>query len=492
MKLKGTLILFILMSFDLVGQHSYFQEYHDAENTTINDVVEVEDGYVYCGKQQIFGNDELSGILWKTDTNGNTVWQKLIHENDADIFQQIVSNNGELFVIGVSYQQNPATGRVRKLIKFSSEGVKLWEAEFGDSAVAFYDNNLYELLDVKDGMIVASSGYGDANKLTEGELYKLDYDGSILWSKQYCYEPVGENSYDVVLNVKQDEGGYVFLLYSYVSYAPSHEEHIVKVDVNGNEVWRKKVSDYLLSPELAVANTVNTVVNVAPYKDGYIALMQALGEFEEVERTYLMEMDSNGNVWEVTSYLDTIWHESLTMEVNENNEIFVFTTHMPITSLPELALMKFNSDKSLGWYKTYGSDELSEWQMSGILTSDGGALVSGRNFHTLPGELEYDNLSVAKVDCMGNIDWDYLSCSINSSNNPLVFPNPSSGVYHFQFNKVSDAILYIYDLNGRVLQKFSTSDSSVLNLDLSGVSAGVYVYVLEVGSNVYRGNLLKQ
>lgn len=72
-----------------------------------------------------------------------------------------------------------------------------------------------------------------------------------------------------------------------------------------------------------------------------------------------------------------------------------------------------------------------------------------------------------------------------------VYPNPSSGVVHFDVNALGDANYKVFDLNGRCVKEGRTVLTSTLQaVDLSTLPAGGYVLQLHTSSRSYSANVI--
>ncbi|MCX6291091.1 MAG: T9SS type A sorting domain-containing protein, partial [Bacteroidetes bacterium] len=76
--------------------------------------------------------------------------------------------------------------------------------------------------------------------------------------------------------------------------------------------------------------------------------------------------------------------------------------------------------------------------------------------------------------------------------NVLVYPNPTAGVFHFQFGNKENAIknVTITDVTGRII--FFTNQNKN-EVDLSFAAAGIYFYsVVTKEEKVFKGKLVKE
>lgn len=66
------------------------------------------------------------------------------------------------------------------------------------------------------------------------------------------------------------------------------------------------------------------------------------------------------------------------------------------------------------------------------------------------------------------------------NHNFLLYPNPSTGLFYLQYtNEVILENIVVYDMTGRIISKPSLNANNVIEIDLSGVSTGVYMLKID-------------
>lgn len=487
------ILIFQQVGFLAITQEAYFKEFDNEYNEELYDVTETEDGFAICGYTELNSNinNDKDGLLMRIDEIGNVVWSKQLNEDYFDRFERVLFIDGLLYVVGKTHPQN-SNGN-RRFWKYSIEGELLKSKDFGGIALASFDNQNYKLIDTGDGLIVAGSGSSNSTTSTDGELTKLDYLGNEVWSKKFNYD-TPSITIDIVKGIEKEDDGFILFMQSTTTDALNHSEHIIKTDLNGNELWRKNVTNYPVPLGLELSGKTNTPSTITPYQDGYIMIVQAKDEFEKSFRTYLVELDEIGNEIKVDSFLDSIDHTVYNLSVNEKNEIYLSGLDMTEYSPEDWAwkhhLIKWNSNKELIWRKRQGSNNIINWYRHGSQTSDGGYISVGHIFRT---SAPRRNPIIIKRDCQGNIVWNNSMCSItNSDSEYKVFPNPSSGIFFFHWNENVDITGKVYNALGQVIREFSSTNKSVFQLDLTAVADGVYSYTIIINNEVtINGKVLR-
>ncbi len=73
-----------------------------------------------------------------------------------------------------------------------------------------------------------------------------------------------------------------------------------------------------------------------------------------------------------------------------------------------------------------------------------------------------------------------------------VYPNPSTGIFHFQFSDSREQIkrIAITDITGRVVY---TVEKNLSELNTSELSSGIYFYsVFTKSDKLFKGKLIKE
>ncbi|MDP2189313.1 MAG: M43 family zinc metalloprotease [Sphingobacteriaceae bacterium] len=127
---------------------------------------------------------------------------------------------------------------------------------------------------------------------------------------------------------------------------------------------------------------------------------------------------------------------------------------------------------------------------------DGQLLVNETSRSLRPQTSGVYSLELEENSCASfrSSDFAYFMTSVQEGSTTTfsVYPNPSSGLYVFETRQAVDRMydLQITDLQGRVLQQVSSS-AAQFEIDLRGVSAGVYLLRYSSGANVSWMRLVK-
>jgi hypothetical protein len=188
----------------------------------------------YDGNIVICGNLDHHILVFKISKNGDLIWKKMIGGVMTSVASGIAETKDHQLVIcgytDMNYNQSRADIMV---VKMSEAGDSLWTKTFGGTE----NDTGYSITGTSDGnMLVAAKT--ESFDAYDPDLYlvKIDMDGKELWAKKYYNEGT-----EVPVHVMETkEGGYLVTGTS-KDYNPQFNLYLFKVNSAGNYLWKNSV-----------------------------------------------------------------------------------------------------------------------------------------------------------------------------------------------------------------------------------------------------------
>ncbi|MBA3705832.1 MAG: hypothetical protein H0W84_08020 [Bacteroidetes bacterium] len=120
----------------------------------------------------------------------------------------------------------------------NSQGQKTWTKKYGNSKFQYLDNNLIARWFYKQGNFLYHAGAVlDSNNNYLGVFIKIGLNGDTIWQKKF-YDPAYK-VYPQMVTGSEDGG---FFITGFFEQTGNRPVMLIKTDINGNELWRKKIT----------------------------------------------------------------------------------------------------------------------------------------------------------------------------------------------------------------------------------------------------------
>lgn len=342
-----------------------------------------EGGFIMAGQSSSSSNS----LLWivKTDANGNEEWNNSYtraYYSEARYIQQTA--DGGYIVAGYTGSQN--SSKDFWILKTDANGAVQWEKTFGGSN----DDEAYSIYPTKEngvanGYIVAGTTSSDDGDVTGGAegwfnywVVKLDMNGNLVWQKKL---EANQRPY----SIKQtNDGGYIIAGDSptyYNQVANPNDPYdegafnVIKLNASGGFQWQLSLGTYRLD---AASDIIQT-------SDGnYIAAGYTTSATEAAGLDGLaVKIGTSGNIlwYKEIDYTDRDELKSI-RETADGGFAFCGITIYPWNDFYgtydpfDFWLGKLDASGQLVWQSAWGNQDENE-ALAIVPTADGGYVIAG-------------------------------------------------------------------------------------------------------------------
>ncbi|MBU3928811.1 MAG: hypothetical protein KKB74_13480, partial [Bacteroidetes bacterium] len=259
---------------------------------------------------------------------------------------------------------------------------------------------------------------------------------------------------------------------------------VIKVESGGQEIWR----------QLYGLDNHDFGYSIKKAQDGGYYLFGSSQSYGEGSFDMLLIKISESGVEE--------WHQSyggpeyeygMSLDLNQNNELFLFGTTKSFgqNSSADFYLIKSDDQGNALWEITIGGDNI-DYGYSVVATADSGCAVVGSSQSF--GSGMFDVLFV-KIDKNGLIENLMNGIDTLLDNQIVIAPNPVSNTGHILLNEANmtaSRTLEIKTINGSLIKKYRLTAPD-LSFNVLGLPAAIYVYTLysdDPSAQVFRGKLI--
>ena len=321
-----------------------------------------DNGYVIAGYTSSFGAGSADFWLVKTDSDGNTQWNKTYGGLGRDEAYSVQQTSDGGYILGGSTRSFGAGLSDFWLVKTDSSGELMWNKTYG----ALFFDVAYSVQQTSDGGYIVA---GSTNSLGSGSedfwVIKTDPNGGMQWSKTYG------GLYDEVAYAVQEinDGGYIVCGYT-SSFGAGYEDFwLLKIDSDGkvllNRTYGGENSEYAYFVQQT--NDNGYVIAGSTY---------SLGAGLDV---WLVKTDSAGTMQWGKTYGGLLDEEAYAVQQTSDEGYIVAGFADSLSDNRDVWLIKTNSAGNIEWSQTYGGTEQDE-AYSVQQTSDEGYIIAGTTY----------------------------------------------------------------------------------------------------------------
>ncbi len=209
------------------------KSYGDTGNDLASMVIQtLDDGYAIAGFTNSFGIATDHGWLIKTDSNGNSIWNKTYGGTGYDLFFALVQVNDGGYAMAGSTTSYGAGATDVWIVRVDQDGNMLWNHTYGGAG----NDAAYSLTKTTDGGFAitgSTNSFGAGG--TDSLLIKVDSNGGQQWIKTY-----GASGDDESFSVIQtSDGGYAVGGQTNSLGSGNNDFWLVKTDSQGTSIWNQ-------------------------------------------------------------------------------------------------------------------------------------------------------------------------------------------------------------------------------------------------------------
>ena len=438
-------------------------------------------GYLLAGSTRSYGAGSEDMFIIRLGSFGNLHWSKVYGWKHADMLRSVIPINNGFLLTGMTWD----FGTIRSdiyLLKIDRNGEKVFEKFYGTPS----RDAGHKVITTVDGgylILAYSRGYEPRGDFL---LIKTDSSGNELWRQNY-----GTELDDIAFGLYQNNDGNILIFGSIGSfyYDVHYNFHnhdadmvLIQTDPDGNVLWQKTYGE----------DGHDLGFDIKPAPDGGYYLFGSSQSFgAESFDMLLIKVDESGNEEWHRLYGGEEYEYGLSMDVNANNELFLFGTTKTFgySGSADFYLLKTDAEGNIIWQTTIGGND-ADFGNTVIATSDSGCAVIGSTGSF--GEGGQDFLFV-KLDKDGMIEDLLNGFPEANSNVGIIYPNPTSQSGQVKLpNGTNPYQMDIVAANGNLVKSYNLQAPGY-EFSVEHVPPGLYFYrITNNGKNkqILTGKLL--
>ena len=181
----------------------------------------------------IAGASNYSGLLIKTNQNGDLEWSQ-VYDNSTALYSVRETSDGGFFAVGF-YECDTLPGCYPDLylLKTDESGNIIWELI--DSGT---ENNDWarDFIETADGEYVVTGTWNDNGNNSKAMLRKYSNTGELIWHEIYSSSAANE----INEIIETADGNYVLGGYTGTQHG-DYKALMIKTDMDGQQIWKKNI-----------------------------------------------------------------------------------------------------------------------------------------------------------------------------------------------------------------------------------------------------------
>jgi hypothetical protein len=365
-------------------------------------------GHIFTGS--VLSADKLSdGLLYKTDKDGNLLWQKQVNINRADGFTGIAATtDGYLLLCNSGGDDNwsSTTAGDMTLVKTDWQGSTQWVKAFG-SAKSDYTNKI--LVPDANSILIGGKAFHPGYVVPMPTLIKTDGQGNITTTLPWqltppaTFQKVSVNNtapvQKLVKAVAAPDGSIIAGAHFQSTADDLVYPYLLKTNKTGQVTWQKQV-----------ATTPGIIRAVTNTRDGHhMALIEQKG-FLSTQVFTMMKFNTQGDtLWTAPVYTSVLRDLIAT---SDGGYLLVGSEDLTLSNY-DLLVIKTDANGKLLWKKKTGVT--AQWETGRCVkeTPEHDFIIAGNSQTAFDGTSQF---YAVKVNRDGNLLWERtLSTGLNTN-----------------------------------------------------------------------------
>lgn len=234
----------------LIWENTYDILEYDAGYSVIQTI---DSGFVITGEARISDGYHTYSHLFvmKINQNGENEWQKVFYNNLEGGKSIIQANDGNYFLCGFTRREGDKWSNLL-IMKLDTEGDSIWSKNYGSQKKEFGID--IKQLNSNDLIICGYIGDTNNNDNVNSYFIKADLNGDTIWTRTF-----NSPGYDISTSVEiTNDNAFVFVGYGEVKEVNNNDVYLLKMNQNGDTVWKKvfggPTSEYGLDVKQTIDN----------------------------------------------------------------------------------------------------------------------------------------------------------------------------------------------------------------------------------------------
>ena len=475
-------------TFDTLWTKTYTRKATNDDISYINSITEVSDGYIFVGGSRNDDGSETYPYSFKTDKNGSMLWEQFYPTTGRSVFWHVITTTDTgCFFIGYLDRVNSTgtvggTSREAYLLKVDANGNKEWDSVYMNPKIADANLFFWDMAATQDGNYLIMTSYVSKLKVDnsiddiDALLLKITPKGEVIWEKYFGVVGDGHRTY--LKSVSEASDGTILLGGNSTIDGGQLKGMFFKLTPLGEVLWER----YYKHDTRTDDHYINQVVST---DDGGLV---GCGTSVPPQDGWLIKLDCNGCL-DATCADDGVACTTYNCATDMQPEALFSMPSPPhqATAGNSYTLEVTNESTYSGAY---------EWYIDNVYQGD----FVNPNFY-LPSGATYEIKLVAKnMTCS---DEYVMSVTIDevlgveelakSEKELSLYPNPTDNKVTVEYGFTHDGSIDVVDMLGKRQQRVvALKDSQIITLDVSNLTAGIYVIRVTDGETSYQHRLVIQ